>query len=159
FNLLDIRLLDANGNPGDGLGQDGDGVDGFKGYNVLTFGLQIPVSSLPSFPFSSYFFGPQTGVGVYASTSRPQLRILTDSGEHQSLGPWIQTNRLANPFFNEGLVALRDKDNLNRSSPTQDAAAFATYAANPELAVLINTVFGTNFVTTGRNDLVNIFIP
>ncbi len=65
---------------------------------------------------------------------------------------------MGNPLFNEVLVALKDKDHYNRRSPTDDAT-FATYARNPELAGLINTVFGTNFVTTNREDLVAIFIP
>jgi hypothetical protein len=33
----------------DGLGQTGGGIDGFKGYNVLAFAIQIPVASLPDF--------------------------------------------------------------------------------------------------------------
>jgi hypothetical protein len=65
---------------------------------------------------------------------------------------------MGNPLFNEGFVALKDKDNLNRTSPTGDDA-FATYAENPELAFLINTVFGTSFATSGRGDLRAVFIP
>ena len=55
-------------------------------------------------------------------------------------------------------MAHVDKDRFNRTSPTGDAR-FATYARNPELARLINTVFGTSFVATGREDLRKIFIP
>ena len=68
-------------------------------------------------------------------------------------------NRLANPLFNEVLVALADKDNYNRTKPTEDAAKFSTYALNPEIAVLINTVFGTEFQTDNRVDLQAIYIP
>jgi hypothetical protein len=46
FDLLNIRILDNNGSLEDGLGQDGNGVDGFKGFNVLTVAMQIPVSDL-----------------------------------------------------------------------------------------------------------------
>src|SRR5262245_62882532 len=65
---------------------------------------------------------------------------------------------MGNPLFNEVLVALKDKDNYNRRTPTDDAA-FATYARNPEVAVLINTVFGTSFATSNREDLVSRFMP
>jgi len=65
---------------------------------------------------------------------------------------------MGNPLFNEVLVALRDKDNYNRRTPIEDAA-FATYARNPEVAVLLNTVFGTSFATANREDLVAVFIP
>ena len=139
FDLLDPRIL------GGGLGQAGTGVDGFKGFNVLAYAIQIPLHQLPSLPYQSPFFGPQTGVGVYASVSRPSLTIRLGHREPRSEGPFVQVNRMGNPLFNEVLVALKDKDNYNRRTPTDDAA-FATYARNPELAGLINTVFGTNFV-------------
>jgi hypothetical protein len=65
---------------------------------------------------------------------------------------------MGNPLFNEVLVALRDKDRYNRTEPTADSS-FATYARNPEVAVLINAVFGTSFQTTNRTDLAAIYIP
>jgi hypothetical protein len=141
FNLLDVRILDNNGTLKDGLGQDGDGVDGFKGFNVLTFAVQIPlevleVAGAPG-TYESVFFGEQTGVGAYAT---------------------IQVSRLGNPLFNETLVPLRDKDRYNRAAPATDSS-LAVHAANPELATLINVVFGTAFAETDRADLVNIFIP
>ena len=152
FDLLDPRIL------GGALGQAGTGVDGFKGFNVLAYAIQIPLHQLPSLPYQSPFFGPQTGVGVFASVSRRSVTIRLGNREAVSEGPFVQVNRMGNPLFNEVLVALKDKDNYNRRFPTDDAA-FATYARNPELAGLINTVFGTSFVTMNREDLVAIFIP
>jgi hypothetical protein len=168
FDLLDSRILDNDGDLSDGLGQDGNGVDGFKGFNVLSFAIQIPVSDLKSFPYTAPFadlanplpaLGAANGVGVYASVSRQAVRVLRQKGGPVSTGPWVQVNRMGNPFFNEGLVALKDKDNFNRSSPTTDAEKFATYAINSELAGLINFVFGTSFATSGRSDLQAVFIP
>jgi Domain of unknown function (DUF4331) len=152
FDLLDPRIL------GGGLGQAGTGVDGFKGFNVLAYAIQIPLHHLPSLDYQSPFFGPQTGVGVYASVSRPTVTLRLPTREPRSEGPFVQVNRMGNPLFNEVLVALKDKDNYNRQKPTDDAA-FATYARNPEVAVLINTVFGTGFATANREDLVAVFIP
>jgi hypothetical protein len=161
FDLLDVRILDNNGSLADGLGQDGNGVDGFKGFNVLTVAMQIPVSQLNTFGiptmYDTLFFGQQKGVGVYASVSRPRITERNLDGTRRNVG-WVQVSRLGNPLFTEGLVAFKDKDRFNRTSPTQDAT-FATYARNPELAKLINTVFGTSFATTGRTDLEKIFIP
>lgn len=168
FDLLDGRILDNNGNLADGLGQDGNGVDGFKGFNVLALAIQIPIEQLPSFPYPAPFadlaqplpaLGELHGVGVYASVSRQATRVLRQTGGPVNSGPWVQVNRMGNPLFNEVLVALADKDQYNRSAPTADAARFATYALNPEVAVLINFVFGTSFVTTGRADLAAVYIP
>jgi hypothetical protein len=168
FDLLNPRILDNNGSLADGLGQDGNGVDGFKGYNVLSFAIQIPVASLPSFAYTAPFanlanplpaLGTANGVGVYATVSRQSVRVLRSTGDPVSSGPWVQVNRMGNPLFNEVLVALKDKDNYNRTDPTTDAAKFSTYASNPELAALINFVYGTSFATTGRSDLVAVYTP
>ena len=154
FDLLDPRILGA-----DGHGQTGNGVDGFKGFNVLTFALQIPVSSLPQLTYSDAFTGASHGVGIYASVSRQRITLRSTSGDPIGAGPWIQVNRLGNPLFNEVLVALKDKDNYNRDVPTNDTTKYQQYALTPELPVLINAVFGTNFVTTNRVDLVAVYMP
>jgi hypothetical protein len=154
FDLLEARILGP-----DGHGQTGNGVDGFKGYNVLTFAMQIPISSLTPIAYTDAFTGASHGVGVYASVSRPRITLRSTTSDPLSSGPWIQVNRLGNPLFNEVLVALKDKDNYNRDVPTADATKYKTYALTPELPVLINAVFGTSFVTTGRADLAAVYIP
>lgn len=162
FDLLNVRILDNNGSLSDGLGQDDNGVDGFKGFNVLSVAMQIPLSKLDELgipaPYDSVFFGQQTGVGVYASVSRPRITVRKNDGTKVLAGGWAQVSRLGNPLFTEGLVAFADKDRFNRTPATQDAQ-FAKYARNPELATLINTVYGTSFAATGRTDLEKIFIP
>ncbi len=155
FDLLDGRIL--AGTPG--FGQAGGGVDGFKGFNVLHYAIVIPISDLPVSTYTGALQPQSSGVGVYATVSRPRTTIRRPTGEDVSSGPYIQVNRLANPLFNEVLVANVDKDRYNRTTPTSDASLFAKYARTPELAVLLNTVFMQNFVTTGREDLVAIYIP
>lgn len=152
-DLLDARIL------GNSLGQAGGGVDGFKGFNVLHYAIVIPFTALPSVPYTGALQPASTGVGVYASVSRPRVTLRQTNAADIPSGPFIQVNRLGNPLFNEALVALADKDNYNRTSPTTDAVSYAKYALNPELAVLINAVFGQNFQTTNRVDLQAIYIP
>ncbi len=172
FDLLDPRILNNDGDANDGFGQDGNGVDGFKGFNVQHYAIVIPLDQLPSIPFNAPFtdgqapgVGPRSGVGVYASVSRSRVTLRATNASPLSSGPFIQVNRLANPLFNELLVAIADKDNYNRTAPTEDAASFATYAMNPEVAALINAVvFGdpsgaTPLVTSGRSDLAAVYIP
>ena len=152
-DLLDARIL------GNSLGQAGGGVDGFKGFNVMHYAIVIPLTALPSVAYTGALQPASSGVGVYASVSRPRVTLRQTNGADIPSGPFIQVNRQGNPLFNEALVALADKDNYNRTSPTADAANFAKYALNPELAVLINAVFTQNFQTTNRTDLQAIFIP
>lgn len=153
FDLLDPRILGS-----DGHGQTGGGVDGFKGYNVLVYSLQIPLSDLPSFSYSPVFGSPTSGVGVYASVARRSVTLRSGSSAPAGSGAWVQVNRMGNPLFNEVLVALKDKDNYNATDPTGDAA-YSTYAENPEVAVLINAIYGTSLATSGRGDLKAVYIP
>ncbi|MDP3071740.1 MAG: DUF4331 domain-containing protein [Opitutaceae bacterium] len=137
FDLLKLR------NPG----KDSQG-----GFNVHMMALEIPLTELG---------GDRQVAGVYATTSRRMVRIARDNGDQNS-GKWVQVARQGNPLFNEGLVAIVDKDIYSRSSPSKDAALFAKYALNPELAKLINLlVFGGSgpAVETNRTDIAGIYIP
>nr|WP_082708649.1 DUF4331 domain-containing protein [Marinobacterium profundum] len=128
------------------------GVDAQGGYNVHTVVLDIPLQAIG---------GADQVVGVYASTSRQKQTVLRKDGPKES-GDWVQVARQGNPLFNEALVAIADKDLYNRSSPEVDAALFAKYAEEPELAALLNDlVFGGDMVAleTGRTDIAGIFIP
>jgi hypothetical protein len=141
FDLLNLR------NPG---------KDSQAGFNIHEMALEIPVSELG---------GDQQVVGVYATTSRQSVKILSNRPEKKddkSAGSWVQVARQGNPLFNEGLVALGDKDLYSRTSPSEDATLFKKYALTPELAGLINAILlgGTDpVITTGRTDIAGIFIP
>jgi hypothetical protein len=144
FDLLQLR------NPG----KDSQG-----GYNLNLMALEIPIAELG---------GDQQSVGVYATTSRRQIRVLRDHEDRKNnredvvVGRWVQVARQGNPLFNEGLVAIVDKDRYSRTSPSQDAALFSKYALNPELAKLINQiVFNGNGPApeVNRTDIAGIYIP
>lgn len=133
------------------------GKDSQGGYNLHMMALAIPVEELG---------GDQQIAGVYATTSRKQIRVLRDddNGEkmNKSAGRWVQVARQGNPLFNEGLVAIADKDLYSRTSPESDSELFRKYAERPELAALINAlVFGGAGPApeTNRTDLAGIFIP
>lgn len=133
------------------------GKDSQAGFNIHEISLEIPVSELG---------GDQQVIGVYATTSRRQVRILVDDAvrghSNLTLGPWVQVARQGNPLFNEGLVAVADKDLYSRTSPEVDNVLFRKYAENPELAALINTILlggARPEITTGRTDIAAIFIP
>ncbi|MBC8136587.1 MAG: DUF4331 domain-containing protein, partial [Fibrella sp.] len=174
FDFLNPRILIPTGGATNTFGQAGGGVDGFKGFNVLAFAIQIPISDLTPSQYTAIFAAPafptitQTnGVGVYASVSRRRVTLRSATADPVGSGPWIQVNRMGNPLFNEVFVALQDKDNYNRDSPTQDLARYATYALNPEVGVLINALYTPQLTalaegpldTTNRNDLAAVFMP
>jgi hypothetical protein len=136
FDLLKLR------NPG----KDSQG-----GFNLHLIALSIPVNELG---------GDMQVVGVYGSTSRQRTRIVNEDRDKKK-GDFVQVARQGNPLFNEGLVAIADKDLYSRTSPTRDKELFAKYANTPELAKLINAlVFGSTVAPeTNRTDIAGIFIP
>ena len=138
FDLLKLRAA-------------GQAVDSQGGFNVHTIALNIPIEEIG---------GDRQVVGVYATTSRRRVRILGVDQDF-GLGDFVQVARQGNPLFNEGLVAIADKDIYSRTTPEVDARLFRKYAVTPELAPLINAlVFGSNVApTTNRTDIAGIFIP
>ena len=150
FDLLSLRLLSKNPTVAK------SSFDSQSGFNVHTMVLEIPLSALG---------GDQQSVGVYATTSRAKVSVLPGhDGDHDDDDDsrFVQVGRQGNPLFCEALVAIKDKDLYNRSSPTKDAALFTKYASSPELGALINALVfngAGGFPTTNRTDLVGIFIP
>jgi len=138
FDLLQLR------NPG----KDSQG-----GFNIHLMALEIPMTELG---------GDQQVVGVYATTSRQHVTILRGRSNGNA-GQWVQVARQGNPLFNEGLVALADKDLYSRTSPSEDSKLFRKYAEQPELAKLINLIVLKNAAIkapeTNRTDLAGIYIP
>jgi hypothetical protein len=143
------------------------GKDSQAGFNLHLMELAIPLSELG---------GDRQVVGVYATTSRRQVQILKDDDDKdkgkdkgkdkdkdKDAGRWVQVARQGNPLFNEGLVAIADKDLYSRTSPSQDHTLFRKYAENPELCKLINLIVLNNAPfkapESGRSDIAGIYIP
>ena len=128
------------------------GKDSQGGFNLHLMSLVIPVAELG---------GDQQVVGVYATTSRRQIKVVGNTGD-EAFGRWVQVARQGNPLFNEGLVAIADKDRYSRTSPQLDSVLFRKYAEKPELAKLINLlVFGGSgpALESNRTDIAAIYIP
>lgn len=130
---------------------DSPGRDGVSTYNTHAIALQIPISQL---------VGTGNGViGVYASASRPQVRILRDNGTDRHNGPLVQVSRLGAPLINEVVIPIGDKDRWNRSHPADDQR-FESYYLNPEVTALENALYPAldDASETNRADLVAILL-
>jgi hypothetical protein len=127
------------------------GVDGVAGFNTHSIVIQVPIADLVKIP--------NTTIGVYASASRQQLRILRPNGMNDSFGPWVQVSRLGNPLINEVVIPLKNKDRWNRSDPADDAQ-FASSYTDPEVPALVNLLYPAlpDAPTTGRGDLVAVLL-
>jgi hypothetical protein len=110
----------------------GTARDNVAGYNNHSIALEIPTSSL-----TVDGQAPKAGasddntIGVWASASRRQVRILHRGGGESNFGSWVQVSRLGLPLVNEALIGLQDKDKYNRTKPAKDVANFGAYFLNP----------------------------
>ena len=136
------------------------GRDAVARYNTHSIALQVPIAQLVQ--------APNTTIGIYASASRQQIRILRDNGTNDNNGPFVQVSRLGEPLINEVVIPLGKKDFWNRSDPADDSQ-FESFYTNPEVSRLENALYGTPpqghpggalmpIDTTGRADLVAILL-
>ncbi len=110
----------------------GTARDNVAGFNNHSIALEIPTASL-----TADGQPPKAGasddntIGVWASASRRQVRVLQRGGGESNFGSWVQVSRLGLPLINEAVIGLQDKDKYNRTKPGKDVANFGAYFLNP----------------------------
>ncbi|HEY5922981.1 MAG TPA: DUF4331 domain-containing protein [Kofleriaceae bacterium] len=133
------------------------------GVNVMSLVLEVPITEIAKGGTRPTITTDKTSVvGIYASASRPQIRILRKSRDADDYGKMIQVSRLGWPLVNEVIVPLKDKDKYNRSEPKDDVANFGAYILDPEVPKLLNLVLGAGCPETpsgGRLDIVGLLSP
>ncbi len=128
-------------------------MDGLENYNVHSIALQVPKTDLVKAP------NADGTIGIYASASRPQVRILRGDGTFDTNGPMVQVSRLGNPLVNEVIIPVGKKDLWNASAPKDDSQ-FVQYYTTPELTGLVNLLYPPlpDAPATGRDDLVAVLL-
>lgn len=144
------------------LGLPSGAKDSLASSNVMSIILEVPVTEIVPDSAKPYF-------GVWATTSRPQGTVRGLKGKDPtSGGGYVQISRLGNPLVNEVVIGYKDKDKFNATEPKDDVNNFASYVTDPQLAVLLNALYGsagstvkggiTDITKTGRTDLVTVFV-
>lgn len=142
------------------------GVAGAKttdGVNVMSLVLEIPITDVAKDGQRPTVATAKTSVlGINASSSRPQVRVLRKFRDSDDYGQFIQVSRLGWPLVNEVIIPLKDKDTYNRSKPKHDVANFGAYILDPEVPKLLNLVLNAGCAPTpsgGRTDIVGLLGP
>lgn len=146
FDTLNFRappILSAEQDANDSVNPFGN--DMFSGFNINTIAIEVPITDLTN--------DPKAVIGMYASTSRPRVKVLTEDGTSRTGGDLVQVARMGNPLVNELIIGTGQKDRWNATDP-EDEARFLDFYLNSRLAAVINLAFGTQFPTSGRTDLV-----
>jgi hypothetical protein len=153
FDAINIRK---------GTGAEGGGKDDLAGYGVHSIVLQVPESDVTS--NGDRVDSPtdkNAVVGVWASTERKRVQV-DGSNPDDNFTPkkgddFVQVSRLGNPLVNEVVIPLGLKDKFNRTTPDNDAQ-YADFVLNPELAKLMNALFGLGVKETDRTDIVQALL-
>src|SRR5207237_2641144 len=101
--------------------------------NTHAIAIQVPIAQIVR-------AGHPT-IGIYASASRREVRILKDDGTTAGDGRFVEVSRLGEPLINEAVIPLGRKDFWNRSEP-EDDAQFASFYTSPEVSRLENLLYG-----------------
>ncbi|MGH2617035.1 MAG: DUF4331 domain-containing protein, partial [Thermomicrobiales bacterium] len=150
-DLLTIRELPGNA---------GGGVDDLMGLNVQTLALQVPIEQLTrdgQVPANAE--AANAVIGVWTTALRHSTTVL-GPGASTASGPLVQVSRLGMPLVNEVVAPLGAKDLFNSSHPSGDAQ-FLGAVTDPEIAVLLNLLYGDALEAvpeSGRDDLVTAFL-
>ncbi|MFS8103127.1 DUF4331 domain-containing protein [Lentzea alba] len=128
--------------------------DTLMGYNVNTVAIQVPKTMLA-------LKGDPTRnpvIGVWSDTERRSLKL--EPGKATPQGPFVQVSRLGNPLVNEVVASAPIKDAFNGLEPVNDGKvqALLDRVNDPELARLIQAIYGIPAPKTPRADLVEIFL-
>jgi hypothetical protein len=134
------------------------------GVNVMSLVLEVPITDIAANGTrpTAGTAGKTSVVGIYASASRPELRILREKRDSDDYGRFVQVSRLGWPLVNEVIIPLKDKDKYNRTQPKDDVANFGAYILDPEVPKLLNLVLGAGCAPTpagGRLDIVGLLAP
>src|SRR5712691_3425063 len=154
FDLLALRPIQALHL----INQPGNtkGVDGLKGYNVMSLVLQVPITDVVQSTSNQI-------IGVWSTASRSRVTVRSN-GLHpiQTLSAPIQVSRLGMPLVNEVVIPLAFKNFFNASEPSGDLPLFNSNETfknrifDPEAAKLIPVLYpGVTVPAAPRNDILS----
>jgi hypothetical protein len=130
------------------------GQDTLAGTNVNTVALQVPLTEVTANG------DPERNpvIGVWSDTERRTLQLAP--GTATAVGEPVQVSRLGNPLVNEVVLPAGLKDAFNGLTPVKDATIpdVVQRVTDPEVARLLEGIYGVPAPATPRNDLVEIFL-
>jgi hypothetical protein len=134
--FLDLRVFDLL--YGGNFGRVGD--DTLAGFNVQSFGIQVPKTAL------AVNGDPEKNpvIGIWTTAETQSVRTTGAAGSQSLSGPFVQVSRLGMPLVNEVVVPYGLKDQFNASEPVSDHtnAALVAKVEDPILPHLVNAIYG-----------------
>lgn len=116
-------------------------ADTVAGYAVNSIAIEVPVALLTRSGQVEPAGSPAATIGVWATTSRPQVTVRRPLKPTVTSGKWTQVQRMGNPLINELLIGTAFKDRFSMDRPRNDGQ-FANFFLDPALARILNAATG-----------------
>ena len=157
FDAINVR---------EGTGNEGEGKDDFSGYSTSAIVLQLPEGKVTKDGEQVAGAGRQERGRGRLVDHRPapapgHERHARPGSQHKARprrNRFVQVSRLGNPLVNEVVIPLGKKDQFNRTTPDEDAARYGKFVLKPELAAILNALFGVGAPETDRTDIVQALL-
>ncbi|HXJ84338.1 MAG TPA: DUF4331 domain-containing protein [Candidatus Methylomirabilis sp.] len=166
FDTLNLRrfppLLTAGEDANDA--SNPFGVNRFSGFNISTIAIEVPIKRITRDGRAAG--AANSLIGLYASTSRPKVKILPglgDSPPQNLVVPFVQVSRMGNPLVNELIINTPFKDRWNATAPEAEAQ-FQGFYKDPVIATALFLVYNVPVVpifgpaAPNRTDLMTILL-
>lgn len=123
-----------------------------SGFNVNTIAIEVPISMLTSDGKLHPASDPKATIGIWSTTSRPQVTIRRAPFPAHNSESFRQVQRFGNPLINELIIGTGFKDRWSMEQPKNDAQ-FANFDLDPTLARVFNAIYQINIPAPPRTDL------
>jgi hypothetical protein len=145
FDTINFRTL-GSGVPGvltatEDAAQVNFASDTVSGYAVNTLAIEVPISMLTRTGQIEPPTSPAATIGIWCTTSRPQLTVRRELKPVKNVGPYRQVQRFGNPLINELVIGMGSKDRFSMDVPPNDAQ-FADFFLDPPIVKVAEALYG-----------------
>jgi hypothetical protein len=145
FDTFNLRTGVAPGalSPAQDAANQNFASDTVSGFAVNSIALEVPIEMLTSTGRIEPATSPNATIGIWGTTSRPQVTVRRPLDAKDGNGPanYRQVQRVGNPLINELLIGTGFKDRFSMDEPKNDSQ-FAAFFLDPALARVINALTG-----------------
>jgi hypothetical protein len=124
-------------------------ADTVSGYAVNVLAIQVPIKYLTRTGVVEPPTSPNATIGIWASTSRPQISIrktalpvrnFLASNSPADTYADAQVQRIGNPLINELIIGTGTKDYWSMSQPIHDSQ-FSSFDLNPLFVTIVDSLY------------------
>jgi hypothetical protein len=119
-------------------------ADYLSGYNVNMIAIEVPITMLTKTGTLLPATSTSATIGAWATTGRQRAPV-------QGLA-YAQVHRMGNPLIDDLMIPLGSKDAWSMSPPMLDFLYASSYK-DPQLARILNAIYGVAIPTPPRTDL------